>query len=211
MGTDRFKPRHVNFVRLAGGECIARLEAEKGNPQASIWVGGVGLDHITAKSKGLTTPYVSRYASKTPDTFKDPEHYYIGLYVGPLTFVTNLDRAKELGLEVPHSWADLLKPQYKGYIRMANPNSSGTAYNVLTTMARPESLRLTDAHTGNIEATVKMNVYLGNTLECYLHTDFGEVLVQVDDPHSKKTYQEGEACSIDFSPDRVRLLNANPE
>ena len=30
--------------------------------------------------------------------------------------------------------ADLLKPEYKGYIRMANPNSSGTAYNVLTTM-----------------------------------------------------------------------------
>lgn len=75
---------HVNFVRLAGGECVARLEAEKENPQASIWVGGVGLDHITAKSKGLTTPYVSRYASKTPDTFKDPEHYYIGLYVGRL-------------------------------------------------------------------------------------------------------------------------------
>lgn len=125
---------HVNFVRLAGGECVARLEAEKENPQASIWVGGVGLDHITAKSKGLTTPYVSRYASKTPDTFKDPEHYYIGLYVGPLTFVTNLDRAKELGLDVPKSWADLLKPQYKGYIRMANPNSSGTAYNVLTTI-----------------------------------------------------------------------------
>lgn len=124
----------VNFVRLAGGEAVARLEAESANPQASIWVGGVGLDHITAKSKGLTTPYVSRYASKTPAEFRDVDNYYIGLYVGPLTFVTNLDRAKELGLEIPRSWADLLKPQYKGYIRMANPNSSGTAYNVLTTM-----------------------------------------------------------------------------
>ena len=124
----------VNFVRLSGGEAVARLEAESSNPQASIWVGGVGLDHITAKSKKLTTPYVSRYASKTPASFKDPENYYIGLYVGPLTFVTNLDRAKELGLEIPRSWADLTKPQYKGYIRMANPNSSGTSYNVLTTM-----------------------------------------------------------------------------
>lgn len=124
----------VNFVRLAGGECVARLEAESANPQASIWVGGVGLDHITAKSKGLTTPYVSRYASKTPTQFRDPDNYYIGLYVGPLTFVTNTDRAKELGIAVPTSWADLLKPEYKGLIRMANPNSSGTAYNVLTTM-----------------------------------------------------------------------------
>lgn len=124
----------VNFVRLTGGEAVARLEAESANPQASIWVGGVGLDHITAKSKGLTTPYVSRYTANTPAQFRDPDNYFIGLYVGPLTFVTNTDRAKELGLEIPRSWADLLKPQYKGYIRMAHPASSGTAYNVLTTM-----------------------------------------------------------------------------
>ncbi|WP_320122474.1 ABC transporter substrate-binding protein [uncultured Sphaerochaeta sp.] len=123
----------VNFVRLSGGETVARLEAEASNPQASIWVGGVGLDHITAKSKGLTTPYVSRYTSKTPEQFRDPDNFYIGLYVGPLTFVTNLDRAAELGIDPPKSWADLLKPEYKGYVRMANPNSSGTAYNTLTT------------------------------------------------------------------------------
>ncbi|MDR2841995.1 MAG: ABC transporter substrate-binding protein [Spirochaetaceae bacterium] len=124
----------VDFVRLSGGEAIARLEAEKGNPQASIWVGGVGLDHITAKTKGLTQPYKSRAAGKTPQEFKDPENYWIGLYVGPLTFVTNTVRAKELKITPPKSWADLLKPEYKGLIRMANPNSSGTAYNVITTI-----------------------------------------------------------------------------
>jgi iron(III) transport system substrate-binding protein len=124
----------VSFVRLSGGEAVARMEAEQSNPQASIWVGGVGLDHITAKSKNLTAPYRSRAAGNTPPEFKDPQDYWIGLYVGPLTFVTNLDRAKALGLTPPASWADLLKPQYKGYIRMANPNISGTAYNVLTTI-----------------------------------------------------------------------------
>jgi iron(III) transport system substrate-binding protein len=124
----------VNFVRLSGGEAVARMEAESANPQASIWVGGVGLDHITAQSKSLTTPYRSRYAVNTRDEFKDPKNYWIGLYVGPLTFVTNLDRAKALGLTPPKSWADLLKPEYKGYIRMANPGISGTAYNVITTI-----------------------------------------------------------------------------
>ncbi|MDR2485572.1 MAG: ABC transporter substrate-binding protein [Treponema sp.] len=124
----------VSFVRLSGGEAVARMEAEQANPQASIWVGGVGLDHITAKSKNLTAPYRSRAAGNTPAEFKDPEDYWIGLYVGPITFVTNLDRAKALGLAPPASWADLLKPEYKGRIRMANPNISGTAYNVLTTI-----------------------------------------------------------------------------
>lgn len=123
----------VNFIRLSGGEVIARLEAEKENPQASLWVGGVGLDHITAKSKGLTEPYKSRLANNTPAQYRDPENYWIGLYVGPLTFVTNTERAKELGLPVPTSWADLLKPVYKGQIRVASPLTSGTAYNLITT------------------------------------------------------------------------------
>lgn len=123
----------VNFIRLSGGEVIARLEAEKANPQASIWVGGVGLDHITAKTKGLTEPYKSRLVNNTPAQYRDPENYWIGLYVGPLTFVTNTDRAKELGLPVPQSWADLLKPIYKGQIRVASPLTSGTAYNLITT------------------------------------------------------------------------------
>jgi iron(III) transport system substrate-binding protein len=124
----------VSFVRLSGGEAVARMEAEAANPQASIWVGGVGLDHITAKSKNLTIPYQSRFAGNTRAEFKDSQNYWIGLYVGPLTFVTNTDRAKALGLTPPKSWADLLKPEYKGYIRMANPNISGTAYNVITTI-----------------------------------------------------------------------------
>jgi len=124
----------VNFIRLSGGEVIARLEAEKTNPQASIWVGGVGLDHITARSKGLTTPYKSRVADNTPARYRDPENYWIGLYVGPLTFVTNTVRAKELGLPIPTSWADLLKPVYKGQIRVASPLTSGTAYNLITTI-----------------------------------------------------------------------------
>ncbi len=124
----------VNFVRLSGGEVVARLEAEKANPQASIWVGAVGLDHITAKAKGLTTPYKSRAASETPAEFKDKDNYWVGMYVGPLTFVTNTKRAAELGIKPPTSWADLLKPEYKGMIRVANPNTSGTAYNVITTL-----------------------------------------------------------------------------
>jgi len=124
----------VNFVRLSGGEAVARMEAEAANPQASIWVGGVGLDHITAKGKNLTIPYVSREAVNTPAQYRDPQNFWIGLYVGPLVISTNLDRARALGITPPKSWNELLQPQYRGHIRMANPNVSGTAYNVLTTI-----------------------------------------------------------------------------
>ena len=126
----------VEWVRLASGETVARIEAEKANPQASIWVGGVGTLHIDAKNKWLTMPYNSREAENIPAKYRDPERFWIGLYVGPIAFAMNTDRAKELGLSMPKTWEDLLKPEFAKRVRMANPSTSGTAYNVLTTLIR---------------------------------------------------------------------------
>ena len=126
----------VEWVRLSGGEAIARLEAERANPQASIWVGGVGTQHIEAKLRGLSTPYRSRMAGSIPSRYRDPENYWTGLYVGPIAFCMNTDRAKELELDMPTSWADLIKPEYAKKVRVAHPSTSGTAYNMITTVIR---------------------------------------------------------------------------
>ena len=126
----------VEWVRLSTGEAVARMEAERKNPQVDIWYGGVGLGHIEAKLKGLTTPYVSPNAKNIPNKFKDKDGYWTGIYAGGLCFVSNINRLEELGLEAPTSWADLLKPEFKGHIQMANPASSGTAYNVIATVVQ---------------------------------------------------------------------------
>ncbi len=125
----------VDWVRLSTGECVARMEAEQANPQASIWYGGVGLGHIEAKDKGLTMPYDSP-AANMPPNFKDSENYWSGIYAGPLCFESNTKMLEKYGLTAPRSWEDLIKPEYKGHIQMANPGSSGTAYNVLATMVQ---------------------------------------------------------------------------
>ncbi len=43
---------------------------------------------------------------------------------------------KERGVAAPKCWADLVKPDYKGEVQIANPNSSGTAYTFLATMVQ---------------------------------------------------------------------------
>ncbi|GHV76752.1 spermidine/putrescine ABC transporter ATP-binding protein [Spirochaetia bacterium] len=73
-------------------------------------------------------------------------------------------------------------------------------------MARPESLRLTESGQGAVEGTVRMNVYLGSSIETFVDTPHGEVLIQVDDPASKKIFAEGAPVSVDFNPGRIRLL-----
>lgn len=135
---DEFKKEtgiRVKFIRLSTGEAVARMEAEQKNPQVSIWVGGVGLGHIKAKNKGMTLSNQSSQAfQKMPEAFKDPEGYWVGIYVGPLVFATNQKRAKEMGIEPPKSWEELADPKYKKMIRVAHPSTSGTGYNVITTI-----------------------------------------------------------------------------
>jgi len=110
------------------------LEAERENPQASIWVGGVGVLHVQAKMKGLTASYKSPQFLSIPEQYRDPEGFWVGLYVGPLAFVTNKNRAKELGISAPTNWDEIASETYRGMVRMADPITSGTSYNVITTI-----------------------------------------------------------------------------
>lgn len=73
-------------------------------------------------------------------------------------------------------------------------------------MARPESLRLAEPGLGAIDGKVRMNVYLGHSMETFVETVQGEVLIQIDDPASTKIFPEGSEVSIKFNPDRIRLL-----
>jgi iron(III) transport system ATP-binding protein len=78
-------------------------------------------------------------------------------------------------------------------------------------MARPESLRLGDPGTGACDGTVSANVYLGSSVECFVETGYGEVLVQVDDPTGGRVRPEGSRVSIAFDAARVRVLPEGEE
>ena len=60
----------------------------------------------------------------------------VGIYSGPLGFGYNTELIAKKKLAVPKSWADLLKPEYKGEIQVANPASSGTAYTMIATLVQ---------------------------------------------------------------------------
>jgi iron(III) transport system substrate-binding protein len=60
----------------------------------------------------------------------------IGIYSGALGFGYNPDLLAANNLPVPACWKDLTKPEYKGHVQIANPNSSGTAYTTLATMVQ---------------------------------------------------------------------------
>jgi iron(III) transport system substrate-binding protein len=126
--------REVQYVRLSTGEAATRIEAERANPQASLWLGGVGLGHIQLKERSLTEAYRPSTAEKIPTEFKDAEGYWTGLYLGVIAFVSNTEQLERRGIEAPQTWEDLIKPNLVRQIQLPHPGTSGTSYNVLTAL-----------------------------------------------------------------------------
>ncbi len=125
----------VNWIRMSSGETLARLRAEKENPQADVWWGGTVDPHSIAALEGLTEHYCTSIFDQIDLRFRDPIGgcQVIGVYVGILGFSINEGVLKEMGLPVPKGWDDLLNPDYKGLIGVANPNTSGTAMTTVAT------------------------------------------------------------------------------
>ena len=66
--------------------------------------------------------------------FKDAEGYWRGFYMNPLCFGVNTTALAKRGAAMPKSWADLLKPEYKGLIWTSNYNTAGTAKLIINTV-----------------------------------------------------------------------------
>ncbi|WP_428648269.1 ABC transporter substrate-binding protein [Roseibium sp.] len=130
----------VNLVRLSSGESYAKIRAESRNPKTDIWWGGTGDPHLQAASEGLTLEYKSDKLGELNDwAQKQAEssgYKTVGIYAGALGWGYNTEIFKEKGYGEPTCWADLLKPELKGEIQVANPNSSGTAYTTLATLVQ---------------------------------------------------------------------------
>ncbi|MBX3582387.1 MAG: ABC transporter substrate-binding protein [Rhizobiaceae bacterium] len=130
----------VDMTRKSSGETYAQVRAEASNPKGDVWWGGTGDPHLQAAEEDLSEAYVSPMRSELYDwAIKQAEaanDKTIGVYSGALGFGYNKDLLAKNGLPEPKCWADLIKPEYKGHIQMANPNSSGTAYTMLATIVQ---------------------------------------------------------------------------
>ncbi len=130
----------VDMTRKSSGETFAQVKAESSNPRGDVWWGGTGDPHLQAAEEGLSIPYVSPMRGELHDwalrQAASADDKTIGIYSGALGFGYNSELLEANNLPVPACWKDLLKPEYKGHVQMANPNSSGTAYTTLATMVQ---------------------------------------------------------------------------
>jgi iron(III) transport system substrate-binding protein len=130
----------VNMTQKGSGEMLAQIRAEKDNPRGDVWFGGTGDPHLAAAEDNLTvendSPNIADLTPWAQGQYTASKKRAVGVYAGAVGFGINTELLARKNIPAPASWADLLKPAYKGEIQVANPNSSGTAYVIIATLVQ---------------------------------------------------------------------------
>ena len=130
----------VLMTRKSSGEFYAQLKAEAANPRGDIWWGGTGDPHLQAAEEGLTEAYKSPKHGRAAGLGGAAGGAVEGPHGRRLRRRARLQlqhrAAKKKNMPEPKCWADLIKPEFKDEIQVANPNSSGTSYTMLATLVQ---------------------------------------------------------------------------
>lgn len=146
----------VNKVRDSTGVVTAKLLAEKDNPTADVVWGLAASSLLIAEKQGMLEPYAPKGLEAVQPQFRDSENppKWVGIDVWESAFCVNTVEVGKKNLQIPTSWADLIKPEYKGQIVMSNPASSGTGFlsvsAILQMMGEAEGWKYLDALHENI-------------------------------------------------------------
>ncbi len=129
-----FKKSHpdidVKIVRDSTGIITAKILAEKDNPQADLIWGTAATSLMLADQAGIVEPYAPKGLDKVRAMMRDKNNppHWVGIKAWMTGFCVNTIECENLKLTPPTSFADLIKPEYKGQIIMPNPASSGTGF-----------------------------------------------------------------------------------
>ena len=178
------------------GQTLAQLIAEKASPVADMAYYGVTFG-IQAKKDNVTSPYKPAFWSEIPDGLKDAEGHWFTIHTGTLGFMVNVDALK--GKAVPKSWADLLKPEYKGLIGYLDPSSAFVGYvgAVAINNARGGSL---DNFTPAIEyfKALKKNEPIVPKQTSYARVLSGEIAILLDYDFNAYRAKHKDKANVEF-------------
>jgi iron(III) transport system substrate-binding protein len=140
----------VDVVRDSTGVITSKLLAEAGNPQADVVWGLAATSLLNADRAGSLAPYSPVGIDQLSPEFKDKRDipHWEGIDAFMTAFAVNTVECQKAGVPVPASYADLIKPIYKGMITMPNPSMSGTGFltvaGILQTMGEASGWKYLD-------------------------------------------------------------------
>ena len=177
--------------------------------QKSLGITAVYVTHDRVEAMSLSDRVIVMKDGRikqigSPNTiYEDPDSVFVAGFVGKVAFFP----VDVLGIDGKACICELHGKKVHAGKFAPGVAAGGKA----TLMARPESLRIGEPGAGVVDGTVRQNVYLGSSVESFIDTEYGELLVQIDDPAGKQLAGEGKRVSVFFNEERVRVLPPDSE
>jgi len=154
----------VNIVRDSTGIVTAKLLAEKDNTQADVVWGLAATSLLVLDQDNMLEPYSPKGVERILPDFKDKNDvtHWVGIDAWETAFVVNKTEMEKRNLEVPQSYEDLLKPEYKGLITMPNPSSSGTGFLTVSGLVQLKGKDAAWDYMSKLDANIAMYVHSGS-------------------------------------------------
>ncbi|WP_193790070.1 extracellular solute-binding protein [Paenibacillus beijingensis] len=121
----------VELVSAGSGELIKRIQSEKGNAYADVMFGGA-FELFNANAD-LFEKYVSPNDQYLLEGHRNTTGFMTSYVSDGSVMLVNTNLAGDIQI---NSYADLLKPELKGKIAMADPTNSSSAFHQLTNMLK---------------------------------------------------------------------------
>lgn len=116
----RYPQVEMTYNDLGSAATVVALDKSRNRPQADTAY-YFAASAVDAVKKDVVAPFRPVNFDKLPEVFREPEGKWFTIHSLTIAFVVN----KKLVKNVPESWADLLKPEYKNTVVYLDPRSTG--------------------------------------------------------------------------------------
>ena len=116
----RYPQVEMTYNDIGSAATVIALDKARNRPQAdtAYYFAASGVDAV---AKDVVAPFQPVNFDKLPAVFRHPEGKWFTIHSLTIAFVVNTKLIKN----IPQSWADLLKPEYKNSVVYLDPRSTG--------------------------------------------------------------------------------------
>ncbi|KAF1019142.1 MAG: hypothetical protein GAK30_03284 [Paracidovorax wautersii] len=116
----RYPDVELTYNDLGSAATVVALEKTRRRPQADTAY-YFAASAVDAAAKDVVAPYKPQGFDTLPSVFREADGRWFTIHTLNIAFLVN----KKLVKNVPQSWADLLKPEYKNTVVYLDPRTAG--------------------------------------------------------------------------------------
>lgn len=116
----RYPQVEMTYNDLGSAATVVALDKSRNRPQADTAY-YFAASAVDAVAKGVVAPFKPVNFDKLPTVFRHDDGQWFTIHSLTVAFLVNTKLVKN----VPQSWEDLLKPEYKGNVVYLDPRSTG--------------------------------------------------------------------------------------